>query len=117
MKTFFLTLILSFSAFGIEATYMQKKVAEALIKTNTIDKYRSNSERYALQELKHKTSINKNGAITLAALGYTAATGRVDTAKFIKARVKIRGAVIYPSIVYDLKETSGQVTFMITIPF
>lgn len=116
MKTFLITFFVSFSAFGF-GTPMQKKVAEALLKTEKISKYRSNTEKYALKEIKHSTSINKDGVVTLAALGYTAATGRIDTAKFIKARIRVGGATLFPSLVYDLKETSGQVMFMVNIPF
>ena len=116
MRAIIFTFLISFSAFGF-GTPMQQKVAEALLKTETLNKYRGNTEKYALKELKKSTSINKDGVVTLAAIGYTAATGRIDTAKFIKARIRVCGSFIFPAIVYDLRETSGALTFMINIPF
>ena len=96
---------------------MEQKVAEALLKTDTINKYKNNTEKYALKEVKKSTSINKNGVVTLAALGYTAATGKIDTGKFVRARFRVFGVAVYPKLVYDLRETSGQITFALTIPF
>lgn len=92
------------------------KVAEALIKTETAQKYKKGGERYFYHHMKNDFDLDKKDLANAGALSYTAITGVIDTERILKVRIRTNGIDIYPKVQYYLRETSGKVEVSFTIP-
>lgn len=92
------------------------RVAEALVKTDTAQKYKKGSERYFYHHMKNDFEMDKKDLANFGALGYMAGTGVVDSERLFKVRIRTKGIDFYPKVQYYLRETSGKIEFSLTIP-